>query len=64
MEGEHTFVTLVVLELLECHKRARAGDQLVAELGLVVGLLDFVVVVLGVVEAEHLRGVTGVESLV
>ena len=48
-DGCSTFAALVVLERLEGHEGAGAGDQLVGELGLVVRLLDLVVVVLGVV---------------
>lgn len=48
-EAGSTFVPLVVFEGFEGHEGAGTGDELVAELGLVVGLLDVVVVLLGVV---------------
>jgi hypothetical protein len=49
-----TLLSLPVLEHLHGHEGSTAGEQLVAELGLVVILVDLVVVVLGVA----LRGVS------
>lgn len=43
-----TLLPLLVLEHLHGHEGSSAGEQLVAELGLVVILVDLVVVVLGV----------------
>ena len=43
-----TLLPLLVLEHLHGHEGSAAGEQLVAELGLVVILVDLVVVVLGV----------------
>ena len=43
-----TLLPLLVLEHLHGHEGSTAGEQLVAELGLVVILVDLVVVVLGV----------------
>lgn len=48
-----TLLPLSVLEHLHGHEGSTAGEQLVAELGLVVVLVDLVVVVLGITEAEH-----------
>ena len=42
-------LTLVLLELVHGVEAGAAGEELMAELGFVVGLLDFVVVLLGVV---------------
>jgi hypothetical protein len=48
-----TLLPLLVLEHLHGHERGTAGEQLVAELSLVVVLVGLVVAVFGVVEAEH-----------
>ena len=48
-----TLLPLLVLEHLHGHERGTAGEQLVAELGLVVVLVGLVVAVFGIVEAEH-----------
>jgi hypothetical protein len=53
MELVLTLLPLLVLEHLHGHERGTAGEQLVAELSLVVLLVGLVVAVFGVVEAEH-----------
>ena len=57
-----TLLPLPVLEHLHGHEGSTAGEQLVAELGLVVILVDLVVVVLGVAFEVSAAGICQVRA--
>lgn len=57
-----TLLPLLVLEHLHGHEGSTAGEQLVAELGLVVILVDLVVVVLGVAFEVSAAGICHVRA--